>query len=468
MIPTKPVEWAIAAFAEKKNDDYDRYERYMVGDQPLQFASEKFRQAFGRRFSAFAYNRCRTVVDAYADRLQVAGFGAPEEGNESLADLAKDLWEENLMSVREGHVYADQLGLGDAYVIAELHPDSGKVQYWPNDPRLIRLHWDDEQPNTIDLAAKQWVDGDRRVRLNLYFRDRIEKYVAESGTAGLVAVGGSPVLTSAAAGRFEAYQPEGEPWPLPLNVDDTVPVFHFPNNGRTNSYGESELRSILPLQDGINKTLMDQFVAMELVSFPQRVILGLDTADDAQGQALVDAFAAGLTRILTIEDAQAKIAEFSATDIRQYIDVAEFLDKAISRVTKVPVHYLGMTGTFPSGAALRIAEGPFVAKVEDRQRSNGAVWADLQRYGLRLLKHDVDPGDLITNWESAASVSEDDRIDRVQRMVDAGYPFEAALRETGYDPDQIDKVLAERASEQDQQRRILDRGDVLPGFDAAA
>lgn len=430
-LPTDGVKWAVDAFKDARNLRYSTYASYLDGIQPLSFASVKFRSAFGQLFEAFAYNRCSSVVDAHADRLRVTGFGADDP---TIAQAAQDLWDANRMDVREGQVEVDQLALGDAYVIAEVHPVRGDVQYWAQDPRMVRVHYGDDAPGALDLGTKVWYDDERYCHLNLYFRDRIEKYISSNR---------APSGVPASAASFRLVEIAGETNPVPLAVTDTVPIFHFANNGRTNAYGVSELRPILPLQDAINKTLMDMLVAMEFAAFPQRVLIGVE-ADDPDSIEKLARFQAGIDRILTLFAADAKLGEFSAVNIAQYLSVAEFWDTAISRVSKVPVHYLGMNGTFASGRALRIAETPFTAKIEDKQRSAGQAWSDVQTYGLRLQGKDVAPGAIRVNWASAAPLSDEDKLDIAVEKQGIGFPFEAILRESGYEPKQIADIMQEK------------------------
>src|SRR3954467_2799420 len=71
------------------------YENYFAGLHPMQFATSKFREAFGSLFSEFADNWCPVVVDSSLERLTVQGFrfGAREtyEGDAE----AWDIWQRN-------------------------------------------------------------------------------------------------------------------------------------------------------------------------------------------------------------------------------------------------------------------------------------------------------------------------------------------------------------------------------------
>lgn len=454
------LKWAIAALTDGRNGRYDTYRRYLDGDQPLAFATEKFKSAFGRTFAEFAYNRTRTVVDAHADRLQVEGFGSDRA---ELAQAAENLWNANRLDVYEGMIETEAFGMGDAYVIVEKHPERGAVQIWPQRANNVRVAYSEDEPGRIELAVKQWRTNDGYTRVTLYFPDRIEKYRSRTATKGT-----ANVITTLTTNSLEPYQPESDTrWPVPLDVDDTVPVFHFANNAGINEYGQSELHDVLPLQDGLNKTFLDMFVTMEFAAFPQRVLINVDTESDDAADA-IRKFQAGIDRLLTLygsaDGAPPSIAEFSAANIEQYIAVIEQIERDISRVSKVPLHYLTQTGSFPSGRALRIAEAPFVAKIEDRQRAFGAVWSDVLRYALRLEGRQVEPGAIRVNWKSAAPLSTEDQIDVALGKRSVGYPLVAILRENGYDPDEIERIMTELAEEGERQALAFNRGLVVPSF----
>ena len=456
-LPDDPVKWAVDAFRDGRNRTYDTCAAYMDGDQPLALATETFRSTFGRLFEAFFYNRAEAVVDAHADRLRVEGIAADDR---TLANQAQEMWDRNRMDLREGHAEADAFGLGDAYLIVEMHPQRGDVHFWVQDPRTVRVHYADDVPGELDLAAKMWIDPDlKRARLNLYFRDRVEKYVSTSRT---VATSGVDTPRG-----FTRYEVSGEPWPMPLGVTDTVPVFHVANNGRTNAYGRSELRNVLPLQDAVNYTLMTKMVGMEFGAYPQRVMIGVDTAQTDEEKAMLAAFRAGLNRIMTLEDPSAKIAEFTPVDLGQYLAVAEFWDVAISRVTKVPRHYLGMSsGEFPSGRALRLAEINFTGKLRDRTKAFGEVYTQAVAYALRLDgRTAVEPGLLRVNWAPVEPTSEEDVWDLILAKRSADLPLVSALREAGYDTDQIATIEEEKRAALYEAERAFGAGVPLDDGD---
>ncbi|MBA2468438.1 MAG: phage portal protein, partial [Chloroflexia bacterium] len=458
MVTTLPdaIEWTIKGLkSDGLNQQYHRYDRYLRGKHPLQFATAKYQSAFGQLLQALAYDRTNMIVDALADRLQVIGFtGKGTAGKEALA-----LWDANSMDRREGEVETEALGKGDAYLIVEKHPRTGKVHYWPNDADRCRIFYSEEEPGQTEFGTKFWKLDSGYMRLNVYRRDRIEKYISRTKIT-------SGVPTSAKV--FEEFKVDGEAWPVMLDVTDTVPMFHIGNNARTGGYGQSELLHALPMQDALNKTLGDLMVAMELGAFPQKVILGVDrlppaqTPEGEEARKKLNEFELGMDRILTVIGQNARIAEFQAVALAQFIATAEFFDKTISRVTRVPVHYLSMTADFPSGTAERLAETPFVAKIENRQRARGEIYGNASAYGLRL-NGVADPGEITPVWKSAAPLSIEEELDMAMKQRGIGVPLEYVLKGIStIEKTDIPKIITMVARSREEAARAFNSGALTP------
>lgn len=450
-LPDDPIKWATEAFKDGRNDTYNTIERYLNGDQPIAFATKTFRNAFGSLFESFAYNRLSSVVEAHSDRLQITNIDGKDKG---LVDLAQGFWDANQMDVRENESTNDSLSYGDGFISVELHPNGSQPVYWVNDPRLIRVHFDDQIPGRIDLAVKRWVEQDGYAYLNLYFEDHIEKFV----TRNKVSNGAEPSASAWTAKEGDDY--------IDLPVTDTVPVFHLPNKARTNTYGKSELALLIPLQDALNYTLMTGMVATEFGAFTQKVLMGVRPEDDDE-KKMMEEFQLGVSKILLVDSENAKIGEFSPNNLEAYMQLAEWWDTSISRVSRVPVHYLRGSDTAESGEAKRLQEQPFTSKIIDMQRQFGYGYGEVNRYGLRLMGHEnVQPADIWVNWEDAAPHSEEDRWRLIDMRLAAGVPFRIAMRMGGFDQPEIDEMTLEREQERQQAQRWIDRGAVSVGFGA--
>jgi hypothetical protein len=449
------LSWALTAFADGTlASRYERYRRYYEGDQDLAFATPKFESAFGRLFREFAYNRCASVVDAIADRLQVTGFSVVGgEGGEGartrIAELVSAIWERNRMDVRAGETHQEALLAGDGYLVVwpERQPDGTEaVELWPQEAACMRVRYDPDRRGRLLLAAKAWRGDDGHHRVTVYAPDRIEKYRSRAKQRS-----GLPTKPDA----FERHEVAGEPWPVP-NPWGQVPVIHFANNGRPGRYGVSELRPVLALQDALNKAVADMMVAMEFAAFAQRWATGVDVQVDPATGKPVQPWDAGVDKIITVADAAARFGQFEAAALPQFLAVQDSFDLKIARATNTPAHYILMTGDFPSGEALKTAEAPFVRKILDRQRAFGNAWEDALRLALRM--EGVEPPPLSCQWESAEPRSEQEALNLAIAKKQVGYSQEQILRELGLSPAQIAHIQEEKEAAIARQQQLFDRG----------
>lgn len=446
--------WAVAEFQRKPNTAYHRYQQYLEGKQPLAFATEKYEQAFGRIFKPFAYNICETVVDAHADRMEITGFTAPKGGDDR-ATKAQATWEANRMDHREGMVESDQFGYGDGYVIVDIVDNQPVI--WPGIPTEIRVRYSDQRPGHRIAAARLWGEG-KIWRLNVWTETALAKFAAPRHEGD-----------TEAPRKPESFAPLADQQDdIPNPVPGIVPVFHFANNAHVNDYGTSELRSVIPLQDALNKTLTDLMVAMEFYAFRQRIILGIsiDPNDEAAAKQF-ERFQMGMTRMMWVDGAEGKtpsIQEFSETNILQYSAVVERYEQQIAIVSKVPRNYFGQRSADAiSGESKRMDESQFISKIEDRQHAASPIWSEVQAYALTATGTPTAPGDVQPVWKPAAPISDNEELQLALSRKALGMPLETILKEMGIEPNEIATILKERQKEQEATRRQFDAGFALNG-----
>jgi hypothetical protein len=411
--------------------------------------------AFGELFRAFADNLCPAVVDSVADRLQIDGFDV-EEGDPIKADLVMSIWRRNRMDRRVGEVHQEALRQGDAYVL--VWPDrDGLAAIYPQRADQVAYVYDEELPGRALYAAKGWVRGDGTYRLNLYYADRIEKYVSRSATLGAIPDSSNALVP------FEA---DGEPWPLP-NPFGTVPVFHFATNAPVGGYGKSELADVVPLQDALNKAVADMLVAMEYAALPQRWVTGIEVEIDPQTGKPVPPFTPGFERIWLSESPDVRFGEFQAADLAQFIRVQESIRGEFARVSGTPFHYLMLVGgDWPSGEAMKTAETRFLSRVRDRMVAYGNTWEDAMRFALAVEGVEVEGLRLSVRWRDPAPRSEREIVETVALKTQIGLPKRQALIELGYAEAEVEAFLQEGAAEAQaagvELLRALNRGGLPP------
>jgi len=427
-ISTADINWALKEFAARR-EDYVLARDYYKGKHRLAFASEKLSSAFGRLFKAFADNLMPTVAETVKDRLKLDGFTVP-----SAQPAADELWRRNRLKVRANQVHLDALIEGDAYLI--VWPDvEGVPVFHPNRATAIVIDYDDEQPGYIVKAAKGWKDNDDRYRLTLYYRDRIEKYVTRSKIHDTM---------PDRAGAFERLNVAGELWPLD-NPYDKVPVFHFNNRGSVGGLGISELTEAMPVQDALNKSIADMLVASEFYGVPQRWATGLEEMTVAEARKRYALVGGGVWGSPSNE---VKFGEFAAGDISKYIEISETFRKEIARVSRTPLHFFSIEGTWPSGESQKTSEAPLMAKVNDKTESWGMVWSDAMRFALQISDAgDTEPEPKWLNTETRDANAEVERVATKHR--DLKIPLEECWRELGYDEEKIAKMMKLMEKEQE-------------------
>lgn len=414
---------------------YTRAERYYNGEHDLAFATEKFQSTFGMLFREFALNLCPIVCDAVRDKLRVTGFSLEDDegaaaraetsGDDEIIHTARRIWRHNRMGTRSGEVHKEALRSGDGYVI--VWPDAaGHARIYPHRARGVTVIYDDEEPGRIEFAAKCWTTADKYTRLNLFYPDRIEKYISQN------------------TAQSSMPEPDGL---VPLREDGkvanpygVVPVFHFANNADLGHAGRSELEPAFAIQDGLNKSVLDMLVAMEFAAFRQRWVAGIEVARDEDGEVTTP-FSAGVDHLWIAENAEAKFGDFAGADLVQFLKVKDSFRLDIASVTGTPLHYFMQNTTgLPSGESLKKAETRFLAKVRDRQAAFGQTWADAIAFALEV--EGKGPGlTLLTTWEDPAPLAEREVLENILLKRRLGLPAEQALIEAGYGSVDVKRMM---------------------------
>lgn len=471
--PIAKIRLALVSLRERAKA-YQVCINYYDGFQPLNFASDRYQHYFGQMVRRYRENLCPGIVDSLTDRLQVTGAVleaqlAPESTESPIPageqqqpgqdpDAAANaalwaIWKANRMAVRAGRIHKEAVKVGDAFVIVWKDPLIGSARFYVQDSRRIHCHYDPET-EICDWAAKFWIDETKRGRCVLYFPDRIERYVTAQA---IRPVNGLP-------GDKAAWQPDGEIMP---NPQDRVPVFHFANDADLGEYGQSELRDVMPIQDGLNKSVADMLVAMEFAAYPQRWGTGIQTETNPVTGREEAEFEPGIDRLWKAGDEMAKFGEFAAADLDKFINVTNRFKAAAADVVGVPAHYMQMTpGNWPSGESLKTAEARFVAKTQDRQNAFGAVWAEALTFAAAINGVTLDRQIEIV-WQDASPRSEIDAATVAGiKVSQIGVSKEQAQRELGYTEEQIQTMgaEAEAAAELEAERQAQRLNQIAGNF----
>lgn len=453
-------------------DDYEIAEQYYEDKRPEVFASTRLRRAMGRTSTAFHLGFARKPVDTITERLEISAITSTSEAAKSRID---DLIADNKLNRAMKNWFRRAGEYGDAYVIVWPSPmpdvpdgqlvdtDADGIQnvdVFYNSPHCTRVFYDPENPTRKQYAIKKWVlTATKQVRVNLYYPDRIEKYITNVGVLHPKATDLKPYLDS----DNELVDPDnpraGRQWPVP-NPFGEIPVFHLRND---DPYGTPEHKGFYGAQDAIRKLVLGHMASVDYNSFPQRWALAdaesdatdLEADDDDMAEfALTDT---GGTRNLG-GDPQSQLSadpasvwllkgykgvgQFEAADPAKFTDPATLYLRMGAMITDTPVHRIDPTGASESGESRRAAEAPFTKKVVDRQASYGDTIREIFEFALNKILG-IGDVEVTVHWKSAESVDDQQGWQTLLLKLQAGLPVKQAFLEAGYTKDQVTEWFGE-------------------------
>lgn len=250
---------AVNEILDRRNE-YQTAEEYYEGTAEEVYTTAAIKRALRKTVNRFRLNFAATPVDTVNNRLEIASVSAVSDEAGSYLDR---VWASNELTLEVGEIHKNALIYGDAYLI--VWPMDDVLQVYYNSPLTTVVLYDEENPRLKRVGAKVWEitnsDGKTRTRVNLYYADRLEKYIS--------------------LGERLPHTPKDSDF-VPF-VDETtdangvmkhglgeMPVFHF----RTERpKGKPEHLNAYGAQDMINKLVVMQMASADFHGFPQRIAL---------------------------------------------------------------------------------------------------------------------------------------------------------------------------------------------------
>lgn len=460
------------------------YQRYYEGHHELSFATAKFVETFGSLFKALSFNLCELIVDSEAERLDVDGFRfhrTGEDDDKDLASRAWDLWLSNGMDTRFGEALTESLVSSVAFAVVEGEGDTAQLNVLYADEAYVH-HRPGSHRDRAE-AIRSWYDEDeRRIYAVVYGPERIEWWRSKASTDELAFTEAQRRLGVGA--QWEHI--EASSGPNRLGVVPVIPIVNRPRKASTPPTrmapyvprGRSELRSMIPLQDVINKLVADLVIASEFVAYPTKWITGMDAPTEAMGEnadgsdsAPIEAILAGPGRALVLElnekGENPQIGQLPQASMQPYVASIELVVQIMASISKIPAHYLlGKSGQFPSGEAITATETGLAKKCRQAQRvfrgpTNEAITLLLRAAGTTV----PDGVQVRANWIDAETRSESEHIDAVIKRQSLGYPTEELWRMAGATETDIQRW---RGLIEDQERQRAAMSLLGAGEDGAA
>jgi hypothetical protein len=439
------------------------WERYYEGVHRLAFATTRFRQTFGNLFHEFADNWMQLIVDASVERLNIQGFRFDQDDTDGDAD-AWEIFRDNGLDAQSDIAHTEAVKLGNSYLIIDPHDrtDLDNPTITVEHPSQVVCAYKAGNRLRRLSAIKEWADHSGYVYANIYLEDgtyrfqtnekidqrdatgTINGYSAWSSTLSLY----GNMFPQDYLGPPARFLGEKATWIPRQDGEDffvahdlgVVPVLPLQNNPSLKVGGRSDIAPIIPIQDAINKEVMDMLIASEFASFGQRWATGLEIPKDPEtGAAINDSvYLAAVSRLWTSEDPETKFGTFAASDLKNYVVAIELLIQHIAAITRTPPHYLlGQSGAFPSGDSLAATETGLVAKVKRKMTNFSPSWEEAIRLAFRAKGDSRGEQMVETVWADPEQRIRAARIDGAVKMSTLGVPQDAIWEELGATPAQI-------------------------------
>lgn len=435
----KPLWWVkrLDARLAARSARLALYENYYLGQHNLQFATKKFREAFGPLFSDYAENICELIIEAASERLSVVGFRV---GDQVEADPdAWRIWQANQLDAWQSVAHETALVKEESYLLVWRGDDDRTPSITVEDPQQMIVETAASDRRMRLAALKRWFDLDTaRTFATLYLPDAIWKFQSRGKDAseGMSATG-SPRTA------WVPREIAGEPWPLP-NPLGVVPVVPLVNRPRLIGGGVSELKSVIPINNAINKLVSDMLLAAEFGAFRQRWAANVTLELDGDTGKPKEPWTVAVDRMLTAPppengEPEVKFGEFSETNLTNYVKAIEQRLQMAATISRTPAHYiLGSMGSFPSGESLNATEAGLVAKCRNKMLFFGEGHEEAIRLAFQVID---DPRGAITDseavWKDPEHRTESQHVDALVKLQGLGVPDEQLWADAGYSPQQI-------------------------------
>lgn len=451
---------------------------YFRGEQPLRFASDRWREYHASRYTHFCDNWCAPVANTPNERLRSTGFRLDDTPERS--DEEKALWNDWLANDMESQSSAGWLhGLitRRSHVLVWGDKDDNPVDTWETSDQVI-VGYDPEHPSRRVAALKTWHDGSMEFA-TLYTDTEVWKFerpYSRAVKAGQVPIEVPPgsrgegffnrqtasglYISGGAQGEWKPRQPPtDDTWPVknPLGV---VPVVEMPNRPMLGGEPLSEISGTRAMQDAINLLWAYLFNAADSASFPARVVMGQESPKipilDANGQVVgekpADLKKLAEDRILWLTGQNTKIGQWDAAKLDVFTGVIETAVSHIAAQTRTPPNLMllgkGMVNVSADG--IKAASEGQVMKVKEMHLFLTPPTREVHRLnalvrGNKALADKCRSGHV--QWKDAENHSEAQLTDALVKMKTIGFPFAWLAERYGLSQTELGRVLKMRETE---------------------
>ena len=411
-----------------KQEPYTTLFNYYDGEQPLVYTANRLNDIFKDLDAYFAENWCSVVVDSARDRVNLREIQVSGKSQTRW----KELWEGSEISLESDDVHEAAMVAGEGYFMAWPDED-GVMQGYHNDPRIVHLFYERAEPRKKKYGAKMWISDDERLNMTLYYADHLEYYKTTNKAKNV-----TDAKSFESAKESKAENPFGE-----------IPIFHYRLGQRK---VKSDLKNVIPIQNGINKLLTDMMVTAEFMAFPQRYVI---SNAEVQGKLKVSPKEIWDLPAGDGMGQQTQTGQFEAAKLENYLNSIDNLATALGSITRTPKHYFFSVGSNLSGEALIAMEAPLNKKAQDRVDRFAPVWKQVALFMLKASGETVRSEDVVPIFDKPETVQPRTEAETRQMNVNAGMPLVTILRDEGKSQAYLDKMLEDMKAQEERKKITL-------------
>ena len=427
-------------------ENYDLYNDYYNGNHKIEIP-KKYESLISAKYKLLA-NYCSTIVNAPVSRLKINDLDCVDN---NAKEFLQQVWKSNRMDEKTIKIHRQAIMKGDCFVHVWKDVNGYKIQFIR--PEHIFAFYSTDDDDSLQYVKRQWI-GFENNQLTaykiMYYKDRIERYYSNSDIL-------YPTMPQSML--YNLYQND---W-LPYNLDgfdaviqnpyNIIPIIHFKNKVNDSTYGNSELADAIPIQNIINKLILDLCRTADFQAYKQRYICGVDKEDIPKNKTT------GKNELLSnpgdcwyFPDVNTKVGELQAEETGNILNAIDKFIEKLGEVTRTPNLKNNTDGSASSGFALAKLEAPLLDKCQELQISFGNCYEDINKLLLTMAIYN---GDLQQSnmcdtgvvWQDLQQASTTDKLQEAQRkqILKQNNVISASqwARDEGYTQEEIDKMQSE-------------------------
>ncbi len=442
---------------ESSNTEMDESRDYYNGEQELKYSTTEFKRAFGTLFDDFKANWCDVAITATQNRLEMDRIvfrdGELGEIDDDSTSAVWNVLRDNDIDELENDLYSSAMIESRAAVIVWPggENDDQDVLLTVERGQVIFISYYDDNPRRPQFAVKKWRTSLGEVFVTLYTEPFVYKYKVPQQFVEF----SSDIFDKSTfdTSGWEKRTISGEEWPLP-NPFARIPIVEF--RARKN---RSELKNIIPIQDAINKTIINMMVAGEYASHTQTYIISSNEEPTGGWKKRPG----GVWQIQPEVDLDGKalptaVGSLPSEDPSNFIQIIEHFLAEFSNLSSTPGYYIFNSnsqsgrGDAPSGDSLKVSETTLIKKVENYQQRFDRRWIMVAELILEALGKRKVPEYAEVNWTNPQKHFMGMILEEGRKMIDElGLPHEYAWAHIGLSEAQIRDAKREMEKRQEDE-----------------